>query len=126
MTLTIQEGRYYVNRLGETRGPVRFREDDMFPVQDENRTYTKTGLRYWGKTHDSDLIAEWIDPVAESEWSEWSTAYSISMQDSSLDVQARRLDGVWGYRIRRPRTVTMLVDVIDGKADMSTLRPVTP
>jgi hypothetical protein len=128
MTLEIKENRYYVNREGKKRGPMRQdkRSSGPYVWWDDSRSYTKEGLRYQRNTDSADLIAEWTEPAEEPEWGEWGP-WRIGWSDGigTQDYMYRRINGVEEYRKRKPRPVTMLVDVIDGKPDLSTLRPVT-
>jgi hypothetical protein len=96
-------------------------------MDQDNMAYAKSG-HYWSHKHfdENDLIAEWAEPAEESEWSEWGS-WGIGWSDGigTQDYMYRRINGVEEYRKRKPRPVTMLVDVIDGTPDLSTLRPVT-
>lgn len=127
MTLEIKEGRYYVNRLGEKRGPMTVCDVNRnYPWRDcEGATYAIGGQYVIGKERLHDLIAEWTDPAEEAEWGEWVDSVEPNDIVAGRDYQFQRIGGVCQYRIRNRQTVTMLVDVIDGKPDLSTLRPVT-
>ena len=134
MTLEIKEGRYYVNREGKKRGPMRYTtpkdglcKEYEFMDQD-NMAYAKSG-HYWSNKHfdENDLIAEWAEPAEELEWGEWQEWTTGQSHKKTLgrDYMFRRIGNKEEYTIRKPRPVTMLVDVIDGEPDLSTLRPVT-
>ncbi len=134
MTLKIEEGRYYVNRIGEKVGPMGLNacigsvgNKNEYPFLAAGTLYTATGAYYInGAETDRDLVAEWTDHAGDGEWGEWREVdwQLWRAQREGKDYKYRSINGVREYRLRKPRRVTMLVDVIDGTPDLSTLRPV--
>ena len=67
MTLQIQEGKFYRNRKGEKRGPMRReRRGVSFVWYDGFHAYKENGS-WTFYFHDLDLIAEWQDTPAPPE-----------------------------------------------------------
>lgn len=72
MTLQIEEGKYYRNRLGHKIGPMERlgREDSPYSMSGYNpecryaHTFTEGGRRVEGRCDPLDLVAEWADGPA--------------------------------------------------------------
>lgn len=141
MTFEPKEGMYCVNRLGEKRGPISTNRSGIgaYPYRcPAGWLYTIDG-RYWqdGSLDDRDLIAEWTEPAAEPEWSEWGTFDALA---GRLESQRWLMpDGKVLWRYRKPpapvvmtvtighnRGMDIVVDIVDGEIDRSSLRWVQP
>ena len=139
--MKIEAGKYYINGLGEKRGPMKIYHDPKYSFQDENRVYTSKGKRYKNADYAgmTNLIAEWevSSPAAEPEWGEWiGYANFTKILKINEDYQAQRINGDVQYRVRKapPAPVVMVVtighnrgmdivvDIFDGEIDRSSLR----
>ncbi len=65
-TIAPQVGKRYVLRNGALTGVIRERDDRFYPFTDGFGSWARTGA-FWvnGLTRHSDLIAEYVEPVAE-------------------------------------------------------------
>ena len=65
-TIAPQVGKRYVLRNGALTGVIRERDDRFYPFTDGFGSWARTG-EFWanGLTRHSDLIAEYVEPVAE-------------------------------------------------------------
>ena len=142
--MKIEEGNYYVNRLGEKVGPIAWNIDPSYPWRTQDGNIFTIDGHYWKGIQEDyrDLIAEWTDPAAEwGEWGSWSDCETVIR--SGGDFQSEKISGDTRYRVRKPnpapvvRTIVgyasfsapvyhtaVTVDMIDGKPDWTTLKAV--
>jgi len=93
-TLTIEAGKYYRTRSGRTAFVAAVTlpnpntgENRIYPalgyIEGRDETWKLSGANMSGRTHDDDLVAEWVEPKRIKGWI--SVAGNISKHDPIID-----------------------------------------